>query len=58
MKKCVIDERELWNGEKFWVIIDETNQQEIMEFYENEGKDIETARIWAKNNGYSKIEYI
>jgi len=56
-KTAVIDERELWSGERFWVVIDETTGEDVQELYEDDGGDIETVRMWAVSNGYTKIEY-
>lgn len=58
MKKCVIDERELYDGKMLWIVIDESSGEEIKEFFESNGHDEETARIWAKSNGYENIGFI
>lgn len=58
MKSCSIIELELWYGAKFWVVTDEDSKEDIGEFYEEKGSDIEAVRMWAVRNGYEKIEFL
>ncbi|WP_176707727.1 hypothetical protein [Bacillus sp. FJAT-26390] len=58
MSRCSIDELELRDGERFWVVIDEESGEDIKEFYEREGNDIEMVRMWAVNQGYDQIVYL
>ena len=34
-----------------------TDGEEVKEFYENDGSDVEKVRMWAVSNGYENVEY-